>query len=136
MTNTVFVELVTPEHLFFSEDATSVIVPGVDGDVGVLPEHSPLISTLRPGVVTVENGNNVSQRVVVTEGFAEVTADRCTVLAENAYELDALSVADVERDILALKEDMEKEYRDDALKEQEKKLYTLNRVLDVLKVYK
>ena len=135
MTNTVFVELVTPEKLFFSQDAQSVIVPGSDGDIGVLPHHAPLISTLRAGVVTIE-GESGTSRLVVTEGFAEVTPERCTILAENAHEIESLSMADLELRIDALKADLEKEYHDSVIKEKEKKLSTLHRVLDVLKAHK
>lgn len=82
------VELVTPEALVFSSDVESVVVPGVQGDFGVLVNHAPMISSLRPGVIEIyETGNSVSRRIFVSEGFAEVTNERCTILARSAIDV-------------------------------------------------
>ena len=75
-------ELVSPERLLASIDADMVVVPGADGDFGVLPNHAPLMSLLRPGVIAVYQGDRVDQRLFVTGGFAEVNERGCTVLAE------------------------------------------------------
>lgn len=84
------VDLVTPEKQFDSVEATLVEVPGTAGDFGVLPGHSPLISTIRPGMVTLHlSGGNV-QRYLVLGGISEVTSERCTLLAE--YLEDVTSV--------------------------------------------
>jgi F-type H+-transporting ATPase subunit epsilon len=85
-------ELVSPERLLVSQPVEMVVVPGVEGDFGVLPGHAPLVSTVRPGVIAVFEGNKVAQRIFVAGGFAEVTGERCTVLAEQA-----MPVADIER---------------------------------------
>jgi F-type H+-transporting ATPase subunit epsilon len=85
-------ELVSPERLLLSEEVDMVVVPGEEGDFGVLERHAPLISTLRPGVIQVHNGGTVTERIFVAGGFAEVTPVRCTVLAE-----EALPVADIDR---------------------------------------
>jgi F-type H+-transporting ATPase subunit epsilon len=77
-------ELVLPERRLAAERADMVVVPGGDGDFGVLPGHMPMISTVRPGVIEVYVGNQVKDRYVVSGGFAEVTGERCTVLAEEA----------------------------------------------------
>lgn len=76
------VDLVTPEKHIATIDATLVEVPGEMGDFGVLPGHSPLISTIRPGVVTVHVAANDTQRYLVLGGISEVTNTRCTILAE------------------------------------------------------
>jgi F-type H+-transporting ATPase subunit epsilon len=71
-------------------------VPGAEGDFGAMPQHAPLISIVRPGVIDVYQGGKVTSRIFVAGGFAEVTAERCTVLAEEAWpigELDAAKVA-------------------------------------------
>ena len=68
-----------------------VVVPGSEGDFGVLHGHAPLISTVRPGVIEVFQGNKVEQRFLVVGGFAEVTPERCTVLADEA---DAVRAGD------------------------------------------
>jgi F-type H+-transporting ATPase subunit epsilon len=80
-------ELVSPERLLLSEPVEMVVVPGVEGDFGVLPGHAPLVSTLRPGVIAVFEGGKVVQRIFVASGFAEVTGERCTVLAQQATPL-------------------------------------------------
>ena len=76
--------LVMPERELLATEADMVVVPGSEGDFGVLHGHAPLISTVRPGVLEVFQGNKVEQRFIVAGGFAEVTPERCTVLADEA----------------------------------------------------
>lgn len=92
-------ELVAPEKLLVSRAVGMVTVPGEEGDFGVLPGHAPLISTLRTGVVDVSDEGKVSERYFVAGGFAEVSPDRCTVLAEEAVALADLKKADIEAQI-------------------------------------
>ncbi|MGH6975157.1 MAG: ATP synthase F1 subunit epsilon, partial [Stellaceae bacterium] len=94
MTDTVKFELVSPEKLLLSEDVAMVVVPGGEGDFGVLPGHALLISTVRPGIIDVyaDDQRSVSQRIFVSGGFAEVTPERCTVLAD-----EALPVGEIDR---------------------------------------
>jgi F-type H+-transporting ATPase subunit epsilon len=89
-------ELVSPERLLVSASVDMVVVPGTDGDFGVLPGHSPLLSTVRPGVIDVYEGREVRQRIFVAGGFAEVTPERCTVLAEEAMPLSEIDRGAVE----------------------------------------
>jgi len=86
-------ELVSPEKLLLSRHVDMVVVPGAEGDMGVLPRHSPAITTVRPGTIVVYEGGAVSDRIFIAGGFAEVTGDRCTVLAE-----EAMLVEDIDRD--------------------------------------
>jgi len=83
------VELVTPEELVFSSGVEMVVVPGVSGDFGVLIGHSPLISSLRPGVVDVYESaaSQVSKSIFIQGGFAEVNQERCTILARKAVDV-------------------------------------------------
>jgi len=74
--------LVIPEREVLATEADMVVVPGTEGDFGVLHGHAPLISTVRPGVLEVIQNNKVEQRFMVVGGFAEVTPERCTVLAD------------------------------------------------------
>ncbi len=76
--------LVMPEREILATEADMVVVPGSEGDFGVLHGHAPLISTVRPGVLEVFQGNKVDKRFIVVGGFAEVTPERCTVLADEA----------------------------------------------------
>ena len=99
-------ELVSPERLLLSEQVDMVVVPGAEGDFGVLPRHAPLISTLRPGVIRVFEGREVKNRIFVAGGFAEVTPERCTVLAEEAVPLKDIDVAAIEQQLKDLGEDL------------------------------
>ena len=76
-------ELVSPERRLASQDATAVRIPGADGDMTAMEGHSPVITTLRPGILTVE-GEGGSKRFAVTGGFAEIGPEGTTVLAERA----------------------------------------------------
>lgn len=104
--NAVQFELVSPEKLLLSEDVEMVVVPGVEGDFGVLPGHAPMISTVRPGVIHVFEGGSVKTRIFVAGGFAEVTTARCTVLAEEAVALDDIDRASVEKDLQDANDDI------------------------------
>src|ERR1700752_5280189 len=75
-------ELVTPERLLLSEMVEMVVVPGTEGNFGVLPGHAPLISSIRPGTIDVYEGQTIARRIFVVSGIAEVTPERCTVLAD------------------------------------------------------
>jgi F-type H+-transporting ATPase subunit epsilon len=113
MADQVKFELVSPERLLLSAEVESVVIPGAEGDFGVLPGHSRLISTIRPGVITVFQGGRAADRIFVEGGFAEVTPQGCTVLAEHAT-----PVADITRDQAAqavqdAREDIE-DSKDDA----------------------
>ena len=89
-------ELVSPERLLVSEEVEMVVVPGREGDFGVLPQHSPLISTVRPGVIDIYQDGKVDKRIFVVGGFAEVNFEGCTVLAEEALGLDEIDRAGAE----------------------------------------
>ena len=106
-------ELVSPERLLLSEPVEMVVVPGEEGDFGVLPKHAPLISLVRPGVIQVYEGNQVKDRIFVAGGFAEVTPARCTVLAEQAVPVAEIDRAEVESEMKNAREDLA-DARDDA----------------------
>jgi len=99
-------ELVSPERLLMSRAVDMVVVPGAEGDFGVLPRHSLLISTVRPGVIDVYEDGSVKDRIFVAGGFAEVTPERCTVLADEAMPVDRIDRAEVEARLKELREDV------------------------------
>lgn len=76
-------ELVSPERSLASLDAVSVQVPGAEGDMTIMVDHAPIITTLRPGLLRVESGESTHE-YVVTGGFAEINAQGVSVLAEQA----------------------------------------------------
>ena len=96
MADTVEFELVSPERLLMSGPVEMVVVPGSEGDFGVLPGHAPVISTVRPGVIATYENGAIDQRIFVAGGFAEVSGERCTVLAEEAVALDDIDRAAAE----------------------------------------
>jgi len=102
MADTVQFELVSPERILRSEAVEMVVVPGSEGNFGVLPGHSPLISSVRPGTIEVYSGTTVTERIFVSGGFAEVTAERCTVLADDAVDVTALDRTAVEANLAML----------------------------------
>lgn len=94
MSDTMQFDLVAPERRLASLQATEVQIPGAEGDMTAMPNHAPLITTLRPGVLTV-NGPDGEARYVVTGGFAEINAEGMSVLAERA-----IPAAEVTSDML------------------------------------
>ena len=101
MADRVEFELVSPARLLVSEPVEMVVVPGEEGDFGVLPGHAPVISQVRPGIIDIHEDGKVSKRIFVAGGFAEVTQERCTVLAEEAYPLADLDRAEAEERLAA-----------------------------------
>ena len=99
-------ELVSPERLLISQAVEMVVLPGAEGDFGALPEHAPTVAALRPGVISVFENNQVIERVFVAGGFAEVTPERCTVLAERALPVAELDRTGAERAIADAREDL------------------------------
>jgi len=99
-------ELVSPERLLISQAVEMVVLPGAEGDFGALPEHAPTVAALRPGVISVFENNQVIERVFVAGGFAEVTPERCTVLAERALPVPELDRTSAERAIANAREDL------------------------------
>ena len=92
-------ELVTPERLLISQDVDMVVVPGTEGNFGVLPGHAPLISTIRPGTIDIYEGGAITERIFVVGGIAEVTPERCTVLADEALPPDQLDRGAIEAEL-------------------------------------
>jgi F-type H+-transporting ATPase subunit epsilon len=98
-------ELVSPERLLLSEPVDMVVVPGAEGDFGVLPGHTRFISTLRPGVIATYEGTQVKERIFVAGGFAEASETGCTVLADSAERVGDIDLKQVENAIKAASED-------------------------------
>ena len=92
-------ELVAPERVVLSEMVDMIVVPGTEGNFGVLPGHSLLISTIRPGTLEIYRGQTVARRVFIVGGFAEVTSERCTVLADQAFPPEELDRAAIEAEL-------------------------------------
>lgn len=100
-------ELVSPERRLIGGEARMAVIPGVEGDFGVLAGHSALLSALRPGVVTLHMTDaEAPQRLFISGGFADVGVRRCVVLAEEALAVDELDRAALETELSDLREDL------------------------------
>jgi F-type H+-transporting ATPase subunit epsilon len=108
-------EFVSPESVLFSGDVDQVDLPGIEGDLGVLPGHAPMVTLLRPGIVTIMREGQ-REPVVVVGGFAEMGPGGLTVLADRAgsreeFDLVALAddIKDVEEDVADCKDDAQRD---------------------------
>ena len=99
-------ELVSPERLLVSQNVDGVVVPGADGEFTALAHHAPLMSTINPGVIRVLGGGEDKSRFFVRGGFAEITPEGLTILAEEAIPLEKLDAVDLDQRIKDLEEDV------------------------------
>ena len=100
-------ELVSPERLLVSEEVESVIIPGSEGEMTVLADHAPVMTTIKPGVVTVKPASGAEERYVVFGGFADILPTGCTLLAESAVPVGDIDRADLARRIQEAREDVD-----------------------------
>jgi F-type H+-transporting ATPase subunit epsilon len=107
-------ELVSPERLVYSGKVSEVVVPGTEGEFGILAGHAPFVSTLKPGVLTIK-GDGAPQKLFVRGGFAEANPQGLTVLAETAIPLADLRSENLAQMIKDAQEDVE-DARDEATK--------------------
>ena len=132
MAEMVTMDLVSPEKLLLSDAYEMVVVPGSEGDFAIMAGHTPITSSLRPGVISIYEGDTEKDRIFVNGGFVQVADDKITVLAE-----EAIHIADLDRNDLAQRvkdagEDVE-DAKDDELKRkaQENKDH-LEQILEAL----
>jgi F-type H+-transporting ATPase subunit epsilon len=108
MARTLRLEIVTPEAKAYSEDVEMVVLPGTDGELGVYPQHVPVLTTLQPGELRVLKGGRETS-LAVGEGFAEITGESISVLTDMALESSAIDEAAAEAAVAraqaAMKED-------------------------------
>ncbi|MCL2427826.1 MAG: ATP synthase F1 subunit epsilon [Alphaproteobacteria bacterium] len=101
----VALEIVSPEKLLLSRPVEMVVIPAAEGEIGVLPGHAPMILMLRGGTIRIYENNQVSARLFVGGGFAEITPERCTVLANEAIPVNEVSRAEAEQRLSAAQSD-------------------------------
>ena len=122
---TISFDLVSPEKLIFNDDVGMIIIPGKDGDLGVLPGHSKIMSSLRPGRVMVYGEDkNLLKSFFVSGGFTEINPEKCIVLAESVDEMSELEKSLVEKEIQELESKDTKESKD--------KLYIAKKKIEAL----
>jgi F-type H+-transporting ATPase subunit epsilon len=98
-------ELVSPERLLVSEDVEWVVIPGAEGEMTVMASHAPVMTTIKPGVVTVKASSGSEERYVVFGGFADILPSGCTLLAESATHVNDIDRDEIQRRIQEAKED-------------------------------
>jgi F-type H+-transporting ATPase subunit epsilon len=133
MADKVAFELVSPERLLISAEVDMVVVPGTEGDFGVLPGHAPLVSSVRPGVIEIHDEGKAADRIFIAGGFAEVTGAGCTVLAEEAVPVAELDRPGLEQRISDAEEDLEDAQTDDERHKAEATLALLRQMLQALR---
>jgi F-type H+-transporting ATPase subunit epsilon len=127
-------ELVSPERLLFSGEVLSVIAPGTEGEFMVLPGHAPLMSVLKPGIVTVEETAAKTSRLFVRGGFADVSSTGLTILAEQAIPIEELDTAKIEAEIKDAEEDVKDAQADEVRRLAVERLGQLLEVKEALRI--
>ncbi len=128
--NTFHFELVSPERLLMDMAVSAVRVPGAEGDFMVLPNHAPVMSTIRPGVLDVYEGEGKTpERVFVRGGFAEVTPGTLVILAEEAVPVKELSKSNLKQKIIDAREDLEDARTDEDKRKAQEAIARLTELL-------
>lgn len=113
--------IITPERIFFSGEAAMVTAPGTEGEFGVLPGHMPFVSTLKPGLITVESAQG-THKIAVLEGIAEVGPDHCVILSSSARAIDGLNRVEAQNELRAAEEAVSAAISDEDRQAAEKRL--------------
>jgi F-type H+-transporting ATPase subunit epsilon len=118
-------ELVSPERLLVSEQVESVVIPGTEGEMTVMANHAPVMTTIKPGVVTVKPASGAETRYVVFGGFADIVPSGCTLLAESAVAVGDIDREDLARRIQEAREDVSDAKEDASRSKAEEFLHQL-----------
>lgn len=127
-------ELVSPERLLFTGEVESVVVPGSEGELTVLKDHAPLMTTLKPGIVTVNEANGKSQRLFVRGGFADVAPTGLTILAESSVPVEQLDGARLDAEIKGAQDEVDASGSDEGRRLATEKLNQLQELRGALAV--
>ncbi len=118
-------ELVSPERLLVSEQVETVVIPGAEGEMTVMANHAPVMTTIKPGVVTLKAASGQEERYVVFGGFADILPSGCTLLAESAVAVKDIDRDDIARRIQEAREDVADAKDDEARAKAERFLNQL-----------
>ncbi len=125
-------DLVSPEKLLVSRLVKSVQVPGLEGDFEVLPDHAPVLSTIRPGVLVITETSGAEKKFYVRGGFVEMSGENMSVLAEYAIPLEQLNPAKLEQEIRWAEEDLQDARNDEERRKLKERLDFLVSLRDAL----
>jgi F-type H+-transporting ATPase subunit epsilon len=126
-------ELVSPDKVLFNGSAQAVLVPGAEGDFQVLPDHAPVMTSMRPGVVGIDDAEGKHRRVFVRGGFADASSKGLILLAETAIPFEDLSADRLGQEIKNAEEDLADASQDQKEAAQEK-LDRLRELKDAMKL--
>lgn len=133
MADTFKFELVSPERLLVSETVTEVVIPATLGEMTILPNHAPVMTTIKPGIVKVKTASGETHKYVVFGGFADIVQSGCTLLAESATSADDITPDDLQKRIDAARSEIQGgDHHHEHLTKLEKHLYELTNLHDVL----
>jgi len=126
-------ELVSPERLLVSETVTEVVIPATLGEMTVMANHAPTMTTIKPGIVSVTFASGEKHKYVVFGGFADILPTGCTLLAESAVSADDISPDTLQKRIDAAKAEIDEgNHHHDHLTKLERHLYELTNLHEVL----
>ncbi len=131
MAKTFLFELVSPERLLLSEQAMEVVLPGSEGYLTILPNHSPTMTSVIPGMISVKLASG-DMTFIVYGGFADITATRCTILAESAISSEKFDESDLERRIEEARQVFNAAVDDEARNKAEDFLHQLDSIHNVI----
>jgi F-type H+-transporting ATPase subunit epsilon len=132
MADMVTLELVSPEKLLLSDAYEMVVVPGSEGDFAIMAGHTPITSSLRPGVIAIYEGDVEKDRIFVNGGFVQVADDKMTVLAEEAIYVADLDRSDLEQRVQDASEDIEDAKDDETQRKAQEYKDHLEQLLEAL----
>ncbi|OHC83570.1 MAG: ATP synthase F1 subunit epsilon [Rhodospirillales bacterium RIFCSPLOWO2_12_FULL_67_15] len=132
MPDTISFDLVTPERLVKSEPVEMVVVPGTEGDMGVLPGHALLIGMVRPGLVVIFEGGRAVERLFVAGGLVDISPERCTVLAVEARPLAEIGRPEAEARLARAREALSDATTEAAKAVAERRIYVAETLLSLL----
>ena len=125
-------ELITPSKTLVSNEFDMVVVPGAEGDFGVLQNHSNLISMLRPGILKTYNNNKVDKEFFLYSGFADVTSDKLTVLSDIALEKNEFDLKFEKENLVRLEQEKNKTKDEKESLYIEEKIKKINKTIEML----
>ncbi len=127
-------ELVSPEKILFSDQVESVVIPAAEGEMTILADHAPVMTALRPGVVTVASAGGKAQRLFVRGGFADISAAGFILLAEQSLPIEDLDSAAIDREIKDASEDADDAKEPEARRRAQLKLAQLQELKAALRI--
>ena len=124
-------ELITPSQTLVSNNFDMVVVPGEDGDFGVLPNHSNLISAIRPGILQTYNNNKIDKEYFLYKGFAEVTSDKLIVLSDTVFDKNQFNIKKEKENLMIFEKEKNKTKNEKEILYFEQQIKKINTIIEL-----